>query len=237
MKPYQDVFKRYEKKYLLDDQKYQKLLSLLTGFMLPDSYGLHTISNIYYDTDNYQLIRTSLEKPVYKEKFRVRTYGIAKADSTAFLELKKKFKGVVYKRRISVPLSEAMRVANTGVSPNDGSQILNEIDWFMRSYHPQPKVVLCYERLALYGKEDSTLRATFDSNIRWRDTDLDLTHGDYGTPLIPGMRILEVKLPGSMPLWMAHLFNELGIYPESFSKYGTCYRQNLICKTGVIDCA
>lgn len=222
----QQNFKRYEKKYLINEQQYQIMMSYLNDFMTADDYGISTICNIYYDTLDYRLIRTSLEKPIYKEKLRLRTYGIPKEDSVAYIELKKKYKGIVYKRRMISSYKEAYEWLNQEPSLLNDSQIEDEICWFRKLYNnPKPAVVLCYDRLALFGNENKELRVTFDSNIRWRTWQLDLTKGDNGSFLLPkGMYIMEIKIPGAMPLWMSSMLDKLKIYPTSFSKYGRAYQ-------------
>lgn len=225
----QDVFKRVEKKYLLTKQQQESLMCAIKGQFAQDAYGLHTICNLYYDTKDYRLIRTSLEKPVYKEKLRLRSYGIPGESDTVFLELKKKYKGVVYKRRIPLPLHEAQLYLDSGELPSNQEQILREIDWFIHFYHPVAKAYIAYDRIALYGIHDSTLRMTFDSNIRARSTVLDLKKGSWGTPLLPADAVLmELKLPGVMPLWLSHLLSEHEIYPASYSKYGVFYQNHLV---------
>lgn len=224
----QSVFKRYEKKYLLSLAQYKALRSALEAWMQPDEYGLHTISNIYYDTDDYRLIRGSIAKPVYKEKLRLRSYGVPTADDTVFLELKKKFDGVVFKRRAAMPLWQAAQYLQTGQKPRD-EQILREIDWFLQSYPLSPKVFICYDRIALFGRADHELRVTFDTNIRCRQTMLALDKGAWGAPLLPdGQVLMEIKIHSAMPLWMAELLSVLCIYPCSFSKYGNCYTKMLL---------
>ncbi len=228
----QTVFKRYEKKYLLTPEQYEQLRKCLQEFMQIDEYGLHTISNIYFDTDTYELIRTSIEKPVYKEKFRLRSYGIPGQNDTVFLELKKKYKGVVYKRRVPMSLQQAMGYLVDKKQTAEKTQILSEIDWFFKMHEPVPKVYIAYDRIAFFGKEDPNLRITFDTNIRWRDYDLDLSKGDYGEPVMePDRFLMEIKIPGTMPLWLSHLLTKLGIYSNSFSKYGTCYQKNIFKQT------
>lgn len=241
MAQYQNVFKRREKKYMLNEGQHQALMEQLNGPMAKDLYGLHTICNMYFDTDNYELIRASIEKPVYKEKLRLRSYGVPKTNGTVFLELKKKFKGVVYKRRAPLTLEESRHYFLRGQRPEVSSQILREIDWFLKMYRPVPKVFLAYDRLALYGNEDANLRITFDRNIRWRESQLDLSKGDWGNPLLrPGNILMEIKIPGTMPLWLSHVLSDLEIFPTSFSKYGTCYKEHIISnvyKKGGIICA
>lgn len=231
----QGVFKRYEKKYLLTPEQYKIVLKCIEEHMEQDMYGLHTICNIYYDTDHFDLIRASIEKPLYKEKFRVRSYGVPGKEDQVFLEIKKKYDGIVYKRRIAAPLQNAQNYLQTEKEDAIGrTQILDEIDYMLHKVKPEPKVYIAYDRTAYYGKEDSELRVTFDTNMRFRDYDLDLAKGDYGKPILEGERyLMEVKLPGVMPLWMSHMFNDNNIFPTSFSKYGTCYTTDLIKKLEV----
>lgn len=229
MANYQGVFKRYEKKFLLTDYQYKILREKLDAYMEEDSYGLHTINNIYYDTPDYQLIRQSLSKPVYKEKLRLRSYGTATWESDVFVEIKKKFDGVVYKRRVSMKLLEANKYLLKEKQANKTTQITREIDWFLKAYELSPKVFMAYDRIALFGKEDEKLRITFDTDIRWREENLDLTKGSYGSQLLrPGQVLMEIKIPQVMPLWMSHLLDDLEIRAASFSKYGECYNNYLI---------
>lgn len=222
-------FRRFEKKYLLTQAQYAALRERVDSCMKPDEYGRYTICNIYYDTDNYQLIRASLEKPVYKEKLRMRSYGVPGDGGTVFVELKKKFHGEVYKRRVVMEAAEAADYLAGTARPRQEGQICREIDWFLASYHPTPKAFIAYDREALAGREDPELRVTFDTGLRWRNSDLDLRRGDYGEPLLSREQILmEIKIPGASPVWLSRLLSELKIYPASFSKYGTCYRQHLL---------
>lgn len=223
------VFERIEKKYLLHREKYNLLLEALEDYMCADSYGQHTIGNIYYDTEHYDLISRSIEKPKYKEKFRVRSYGVPNEDDKVFLEIKKKYNGVVYKRRVAMTLKEARTYFAEGIKPGKEEQILKEIDYFMAYYHPEPKLYLAYDRVAYFGKEDSNVRITFDHNIRSRAYDLDLGAGDEGEPLLADDQyLMEIKVPGAMPIWLSGILNELEIYPMSFSKYGNIYKKSII---------
>lgn len=229
MAQYQNVFKRKEKKYLLTAPQYQALLPRLQEYMTVDEHGLHTICNLYFDTDRYDLIRHSIEKPVYKEKLRLRSYGVPGPDDRVFLELKKKLKGVVYKRRVSLTLEEARRYLLHHEQPRGESQILHEIDWFLQRYQPVPKIYIAYDRTAFFGNEDKDLRVTFDQNILFRESLLDLSGGNWGSPLLKtGSFLMEIKIPGAMPLWLSHVLNELGLFPTSFSKYGNIYKEHLL---------
>lgn len=238
MKAYQDVFRRVEKKYFLTPKQYESFFSHLQDFMQVDLYGKHTICNLYYDTEDFALIRASLEKPAYREKIRLRSYGTPRPEDTVFLELKKKVQGTVYKRRTPMALVDAAQYTVTRQLPPGPGQILKEIDYCFGRYHPTAKVFLAYDRIALFGLEDPDLRVTFDFQIRWRDTQLDLAHGDWGRELLTKpMVLMEVKLTSAMPLWFCHLLSAYTLYPTTFSKYGTCYRQELSTKQGGIICA
>ena len=164
------VFKRYEKKYMLTKEQYEKFRETADNYMKVDEYGLSTICNIYYDTDAYDLIRNSIEKPVYKEKIRLRSYGVPTDKSTVFLELKKKYKGIVYKRREAMTLTEAYQCVENLDMGERKDQISQEIDYFLKMYRPVPKVFLAYDRIAMFGIEDHAFRITFDFNIRSRNT-------------------------------------------------------------------
>lgn len=226
MANYTAVFKRVEKKYLISEEQYQQLRERLEPYMNIDEYGLHTICNIYYDTDQYDLIRHSIEKPMYKEKLRVRSYGIPNADSNVFVEIKKKYNGVVYKRRISMKLNMVKPFVQGEGKHSDNSQIEKELKYFIQFYQPMPKQFIAYDRIALYGKEDKEVRITFDQNIRSRDRDLNLEDGDYGEYLLEkGQYLMEIKIAGAMPIWLARILSELQIYPTSFSKYGNIYKK------------
>ena len=220
----QNCFRRYEKKYLLTPAQYRAMVRGLAPYMRPDRFSNYTICNIYYDTRDFRLIRTSLEKPLYKEKLRVRSYGPVRGEDPVFVELKKKYDGVVYKRRITMPAAEAVRYLS-GERPGKESQISHEIDYFMENYRPQPKVFIAYDREAYAGTEDPNLRITFDTRLRGRTADVDLRRGDSGELILPAESyLMEIKIPGTAPLWLAHALSENRIFSTSFSKYGSYYK-------------
>ena len=224
---YSNTFKRSEVKFLLTREQYMAVRTALAPHMTEDRYGKHTICNIYCDSDNDDLIRQSLEKPVYKEKLRLRTYGIPQSGSKAFLEIKKKYKGTVYKRRAELVYDEAWNYISHGKPPSERSQELDEIDYMIARLGLKPKIVICYDRRALYGNDDREFRVTFDSNIRSRIDRLDLRNGDSGVRLAAAPDyIMGVKVSGAMPLWMVQILSGLKIYHGSFSKYGSIYLSN-----------
>ncbi|MCR5144023.1 MAG: polyphosphate polymerase domain-containing protein [Lachnospiraceae bacterium] len=224
----QIVFNRYEKKYLLDDDTYKKFKSELDNYMTEDEYGLHTIRNIYFDTEDNELIRTSIEKPKYKEKFRIRCYGEPKEQGKYFLEIKKKYNGLVNKRRMVLPIEEALNYIEKGITPETKGQIFNEIDYFLGHYNLYPKRYIAYDRLAMFGNEDPNFRVTFDINIRSRVDNLTLDwDNDNEYLLSAGYHLMEVKISDAMPLWFARLLSKYEIYDTSFSKYGNFYKRQL----------
>jgi SPX domain protein involved in polyphosphate accumulation len=221
----QMIFKRYEIKYMISAKQLAIIKEAFKEHMIADVHGKSTICSLYYDTPDFRLIRRSLEKPVYKEKLRVRSYGVSNPDSLVFVELKKKYKSVVYKRRISLPEKDATEYLSTGVAKSQ-SQITNEIDYALKFYHPLvPSMLLSYDREAYYGKDNHEFRITFDSNVLWRDYDLSLCKGIYGNEILqPDQIIMEVKTADAIPLWLVKLLSEHHIYKTSFSKYGTAYQ-------------
>ena len=223
---YQSIFKRYELKYMLTTEQKERVLQAMAPYMELDRYGRTTIRNIYFDTDTYRLIRRSIEKPAYKEKLRIRSYKQATEDSTVFVELKKKYDSVVYKRRISLQQKEAMDFTTARV-PIAPTQISREIEYFMDFYRGlRPSVFLSYEREAYYERDGGDFRVTFDDNILCRTDDLSLTSEVYGSPILEeGKVLMELKCSGGIPLWMAHVLSENQIYKTSYSKYGTAYAQ------------
>ena len=228
MKNIQYTFKRYEKKFLLTPKQYLRILPELKVAMDEDGYGVHTICNIYFDTDNFDLIRASVEKPAYKEKFRLRSYGIPDRNGVIFAEIKKKFDGIVYKRRVNAPLSDIRAFVMNGQHLDQDEQIQREIQWFLHRYSPVPKVFIGYERMAFQGIEEPKLRVTFDRNIRFRCRELELCAGDGGEPVFSEDRIvMEVKAPSAIPLWLVSLLSMNGIYAANVSKYGMCYQRHI----------
>jgi len=239
------IFKRVEKKYLLNEEQYAELNDILLAHMSEDIYGLHTICNVYYDTEDYELIRRSMEKPYYKEKFRIRSYGVPAEDDIIFLEIKKKCNGVVYKRRVPFRYRIAMNILDEimtggrlygnrfiehgiGLEEYENMQILHEIEYVINHYGLSPKSYIAYDRTALFGKEDLGLRITFDRNIRTRFDALTLADGDRGNVILqPGLYLMEIKTNGSMPMWLATTLSAMKIYPYSFSKYSNAYKTNL----------
>lgn len=235
-----EVFNRYEQKYMINAKKYLMLQNTLPDYMELDAYNrqheTYSITSLYYDTNDSQLIRNSLAKPVYKEKLRLRAYGRTQAGSRVYLEIKKKFSGLVNKRRSGIKLDAACRFVETGELPDFepymNKQVLYEIEYMLKLYKLSPALLLSYDRRAYFNKGQHDLRVSFDTNILTRRTDLKLESGIYGEPLLEEDKwIMEIKTDRSMPVWLAHLLSEHKIYPVSCSKYGAAYNRSLAEQT------
>lgn len=226
-----NIFERTELKYVITLEQKEQLLSHIAAHIMPDQYGDSTIYSLYFDTPSFQLIRTSLEKPLYKEKLRLRSYGVPTPDSMVYLELKKKFKGVVYKRRISMSYTQATDWIKKGNIPRD-SQIMREIGATCQGYGGLfPKMMISCNRQAFYCKEDSDLRFTFDQNIAYRTDDLSFESQQSGTLVLPQNRcVLEIKALYAYPHWLVQALDECKIFPSGFSKYGSGYQHWIASK-------
>ncbi len=239
----QNVFSRFEIKYMLTRRERDALMIRLAEHMRADEYGKGTVCSLYFDTPDYRLVRASLEQPVYKEKLRARSYGTPGEDGQVFVELKKKYKGVVYKRRVSMTLSEARDYLLRGIADPEGDcQIRRELDWTLKRYENlAPAMMISYDREAFCDKENPELRITFDTNLRSRTDRLDLGCGPGGTALLAkGEHLMEIKVSGAMPLWLTNALDELKLRKVSFTKYGTGYRRLILQESfakGALYCA
>lgn len=224
---YQMTFKRYELKYLLNKKEKEEILLAMKPHMKLDDYGRTVIRNIYFDTENFRLIRRSLEKPVYKEKLRIRSYKPVQITDPVFVEIKKKYKSVVYKRRLLLPEKTVMESFRTGEPLPVCSQIGDEIQYFREYYkNLQPSVFLSYEREAFYSLDGSDFRVTFDENILYRRNDISLGSEIYGHPLLGKQQtLMEIKTSGGIPLWMSETLTKHHLDKTSFSKYGSAYQR------------
>ena len=229
-----DFFRRVEKKYIITRNQYLMLKEAIKEQMIEDEHGKSTICNIYFDTEQYELIRHSITKPVYKDKIRLRSYNIPTLESRIYLEIKRKSQGVVSKRRIEMNLNDFYEYFENTNSELANSQIKRELDYYFNHYNLEPKMFLSYYRRAYYAKEDRDFRITFDSNILARNYDLEIEKGNFGINILEEDKyIMEIKTLGAIPIWFVKLLDELKISPCGFSKYGEAYTQ-LILKTNKI---
>jgi len=225
-----EIFRRIEKKYLINKEQYLKLQEKIKEYMEEDQYGKSTICNVYFDTDKFELISHSIDKPFYKEKVRLRSYHIPTQESNVFLEIKRKYDGVVGKRRIELSLEDFNHYFENGTVPkNTNHQILEELNYYFKKYHLKPAMYVSYERIAYFQKDNPEFRLTFDNNVVAREYDLNLEKGTYGKQILNDDKyIMEIKTLNSIPLWLVNELNECNITPGSFSKYGTAYEKLII---------
>lgn len=230
MMAYANTFKRREMKFLLNEEQFGVISEGIKPYMTADDYGISTVLNIYLDNENSDVIRTSLGKPAYKEKLRLRAYGTVSDSSTAFLEIKKKFRGIVYKRRLELLYKTLFDYINGEKPeiPEEKRQVFEETNYFIKRLELKPAIVICYDRQAFFGNDNAEFRLTFDGNIRSRRTELDLRKGDFGEPLSnQPFRVMEVKSAGAVPLWLVKILSANKIYTGGFSKYGNIYMNEI----------
>lgn len=235
---YRKVFRRDEKKYLLAKSQHQQLMDCIESYIQPDEYFQSTICSLYFDTANHDLIIKSIDKPIFKQKLRLRSYGIPKITDSVFLEIKVKYRGVVSKRRTKVKLKDfyhyydQLRAGKRPSLAADVPQISRELDYLFCFYHLEPSWIIAYDRKCYRGRDDPGLRITFDQNLRSRSDDLRLEHGDHGVHYFPDDKcVMEIKVLDAMPRWLVDTLSRLQIYPASFTKYGKIYEQS---KKGIL---
>ncbi len=217
----QTVFKRTETKYLLSEDQFKKLMEIIEPYLRKDQYFKGTNCSIYFDTEDLYLAIHSVEKPLYKEKIRLRSYGVPKLDDIVFLEIKKKFDGIGSKRRLPIKLSDFYRFLETRKLKTENEVIKNELGTCFKRYRLKPALYLAYDRTSYCAKDNPTFRVTFDHNVRSRTTDLKLEVGDHGQPYFKTPTIvMEVKALDAYPLWFVRALSKNKLYPASFSKYG-----------------
>lgn len=228
------TFNRIEKKYIIDQSKYELLTRAFNQHLNDDfkNHETYKISNVYYDTEDNLLIKKSIAKPKFKQKLRLRAYGKANDDSIIFLEIKKKINGYVNKRRTKIKVSEARDLVENNLLPDiheyHNEQVLKEIQYFTKQYLLKPAVYLYYEREVFSSLDKDGLRITFDKNIRTRRNHVDITDLSDASLLLEGnLYVLEIKTNSNMPFWLTETLNELEIFSTSFSKYGSEFYQYL----------
>ena len=222
-----EFFRRIEKKYIIDKKQFELIKKGIEKEMYLDPHGKSTICNLYLDTNDYSLIKHSLERPIYKDKVRIRSYNVANTKSDVYLEIKKKYDGIVSKRRIKAKLQDIYAYLNKkNEIPNSESQVSKELDYYFKYYDLHPTAYITYDREAYYAKNDNGFRITFDTNITARDYDLALDKGIYGKKIFEQDKILmEIKTLGGIPMWYTKMMSEYEIRPGHFSKYGATYLQ------------
>ena len=219
------IIDRMEQKYFVSFDKYKKLMDIIEDKLVKDKYFSERIYNIYFDNDEYEFMTKSLDKPLYKEKVRLRSYETADKNSNVFLEIKKKFQGHGNKRRVVINYNDAIDYINNKIIPNTNKQIMNELDYTFKKNNLKPKISLTYDRLSYAFKEDDSYRITFDTNIRYSNKKIDLVDLDDDYCLFNDGYIMEVKTLKGYPMWFIKALNELKLFPTSYSKVGEAYKE------------
>lgn len=227
------TFKRKEMKYIMTEEEARQFMASIQSEIAPTEFPVTEIRNLYLDTNDYEFIRRSIAKPVFKEKLRIRSYGDFDSTGRMFYEMKKKYKGVVYKRRFDIA-SDALSAASVPVhfdhveeSFQQNAQTVKEWNYWKEQYEDlMPRFFLSYDRLAYMGMKNPEVRLTFDRNLTWREDNLTLSGTVYGNRLLEDQVLLEIKVPGSMPLWISRALSEVKVFPVSYSKIGAAYEQS-----------
>ena len=220
------VFDRIEKKYIIDEKQMAIILKEIKKYTHHSKYHKSTIYNIYFDTDNYDLIVQSIEKPEFKEKLRARSY---ENYDRVFLEIKTKLRGkdanLGFKRRVLISTKDYdkfIKGKKTAVELAGETQIAKEVDYLMSHFNLSPKILLYYDRTSYEG--DDNLRITFDENLRYRTKSLKFKQNKRDKVYFKNKSIImEIKANGVMPLWLVHILSGTKVYPTSFSKIGKVY--------------
>ncbi len=228
-----EIFNRTEEKYLLTERQAGRLLDMSEGHLTPDPYcqdgRMYLVENVYYDTAWDDLISRAIEKNIFRQKLRLRSYGIPGPETIVFLEIKKKYEGIGNKRRTGMSLRMAEDYLLDGKRPDPDTPginalVLEEIDYMRTSCSLIPKTMITYERQAWFSADDPGLRLTFDRNILAREDELYLTAGPGGRPLLPKGKVLfELKAEEAVPVWLVKAMDQMKIWPVTFSKYAQEY--------------
>ena len=224
-----EVFNRIEQKYVLTKEEYQELFKRIESHLEKDKYFQSKICNLYFDNDNNDLIINSIDKPIFKEKIRLRSYSVPDLNDIVFLELKGKYKDIVFKRRLEIVLDDFYKYLKTGIiNSKYNNQVMKEIDYVIKKFKLKPKLFIGYDRLSYYDKDNINFRVTFDYDLRSREDELRLELGDNGNLYNKSIYIMEVKSLNAMPLWFTKILSDMKIYPRSFSKYGEIYKEKYL---------
>ena len=232
----QTKFKRIETKYIVHKETLALLKEEFKAHLVPDDYPTSTITNIYFDSADFQMIRDALARKNERKKIRMRTYtNNPNLNSPAFLEIKSKDEmGIGHKFRLTATAHTILDFVEYGIRSEQitDEAISEELD-NLRLVHNgiAPMMYIYYDRFSMKGIEDPNVRVTIDHNLIYRDENLDFESGKYGQPLLDeDYVIMEVKVPGMCPAWLQNILDKHGLVDQSFSKYGNAYLKSQATK-------
>ncbi|MDD3171905.1 MAG: polyphosphate polymerase domain-containing protein [Bacilli bacterium] len=226
------IFERYEKKFVITDEKKKKLLECCKDRLVNDkngnSDGSYKVYSLYFDDKYQNIIRTSTSKPLYKEKMRVRCYGrLPEKGDVVYLEIKKKYQNRGNKRRIKMTYQDCLDYLNKkkrlAFDDYVSEQVIKEIDYYLKQNNVSPACFISSERIAYFDKDDETLRITFDRNIITRTVNPNLDSESGENLIDDDTWVMEVKFNRAIPLWFVQILSNLEIYNQPFSKYGKTF--------------
>lgn len=233
----QKQFRRKESKYIVDKAVFAQLETELKTYMVADEYANSTITNIYFDNEQFEMIQDAIDKKYGREKVRMRVYDAQPSkNSQAFLEIKKKENKIGFKYRLtSTPLA-VMEYVEKGLADQTmaDEKVMSELATLKKRYGSiKPKMYIYYDRVSFKGKEDQKVRVTVDQNLLYRADHIDVERGRFGKALLdPDKVILEIKVAEEQPTWLVDLLEKYQIQKQSFSKYGNAYRLASLSRGG-----
>ena len=228
------MFNRYELKYIMRYAHAKRVMEHMGDYLVPDAYGdkygNYILSSLYYDTDDFLFYWQKLEGLKHRRKLRIRLYEtkeVPTPETIVYVEIKERVDKIIRKRRIKVPLKDAWKLCDDReevVHEKRDRAAHDEILHMTHAYDLYPQVITSYHRKAFNGTEyDPGLRVTFDTNLRYRRADLDLTSKKLGRFMIdPDLVIMEIKANNSIPIWITQMVAHHDIQLKRISKYCTC---------------
>ncbi|MBA4337010.1 vacuolar transporter [bacterium] len=224
-------FNRFELKYVLSIENARKFAQAVKSFLNVDSYGekgKYAITSLYYDSPDYRFYWEKMEGIKFRRKLRIRYYEKKEPltnEDPVFVEIKQRTDRVTQKRRAKLSYKDAIKLCNKGIMPDSydpkDKATLQEVQSMVLLYRLRPTIITSYFRQAYIGTEyDLGLRITFDTNVRYRDVDLDLTSKNIGKFMIrPTLSVMEIKANESIPYWLTEMIGEHNVPLVRVSKY------------------
>ncbi len=224
-------FNRFELKYVLSLEQVKALKEDLKQHVEPDKnwgWEAYMLASLYYDTEDYRFYWEKIEGLKFRRKLRIRRYVTDEPltdNSIVYVEIKQRVDRVTQKRRVPIKYKEALELIHEEkipkwYSPQD-NEVMNEILNLLKTYELKPSAITTYKREAFFWKEaDRGLRITFDTEVGFKQKDLDLANPHMEWYMVPPkFCILEIKANEKIPYWVTELVANHGIKLVRVSKY------------------